>query len=35
MGVAALNWWVWSIKVGMAAKFFSRAQCTYCQAPSM
>ena len=22
-GVAALNWWVWSIKVGVAAKFFA------------
>ena len=32
MGVAALNWWVWSTKVGMAAKFFACTLLAYYQA---
>ena len=34
MGMAALNWWVWSIRVGMAEKFFMHALRAHCQAPA-
>ena len=32
-GMAPLYWLVWSIKVGVAAKFFVHASHAYCQAP--
>ena len=33
MGVVVLNWWVWSLKVGMATKFFMRALHTHLKHP--
>ena len=34
MGMTVLNWWVWSTKVGVAAKFFPPTSRAHYQAPS-
>ena len=33
MGTTALNWWVWSIKVGVSTKIFACTSCAHYQAP--